>query len=259
MKAYMSWSSRGYKQLSKNSLDYKMFKLSLHLLRLQFAEVILITDCLGQECLKDLPFTRIETSLDNKIPGDYQLMWALSKIVAYKEIVQKGDPFIHIDNDVFLFGRLTHHVLYSPLITQHKETKINNIYGVENFINAIPNKYYFNSKQIDYCANFGIFGGTDLEFIDFYATEAMKVALDPENKQALCRPEVNHFHPSVMVEQYYFCLLAELFDKKISYLLGEDFKEDSKKVGYTHLWGAKTNSDIDVQEKLDKTLHHYNL
>lgn len=259
MKAYMSWSSRGYKPLLKNNIDYKMFKLSLHLLRRQFSEVHLLTDCIGEECLKDLPFSKIETCLEGKIPENYQQLWALGKIIAYQHIVKKGDPFLHIDNDVFLFGRLSHHVLYNPLTTQHKENNIENIYKVKDFIKDLPNKYFFAKKTIDHCANFGIFGGTDLEFIDFYVTEAIKVALDQQNKRTICYSGANSPHPSVMIEQYYFSLLTELFDKKVFYLLGENLVQDSKKFGYTHLWGSKVNEKEKIQEKIDKKLHLYNL
>jgi hypothetical protein len=262
MNAFLSLSTRGYKKIQYGDLDYKMFKIAFHFLKKNFKKVYLITDDYGYDVLKNIPFTDINTSLEQLVPKDYNIMWALGKIYAYKIACEMGEPFIHIDNDVFLFERFNQKILYNPIITQHQELGVWFLYHAEQFINCLPNKYYFNYKKINNASNMGIFGGTDLNFIHFYATESLKVSLDPENMNAIRTTFFNTPHsPPCMTEQYYVNLLADLTNKNIHYLLPNNSKiqKEAYNLKYCHIWGFKSSNRWLLEQYLDNIIYRLNL
>ena len=261
MKAYMSLSTKGYKILRKDDLDYKMFKLSLHLLRLYFREVHLVTDNEGARYLEDLPFTSIDTRLEKEVPEGYRMMWVLGKLLTYKLAAERGDSFIHVDNDVFLFQKIPDHILLNPVIAQHEERGAYHFYEAEFFINSLVNKYLFNEKKIDYAANTGVFGGLNLDFIHYYATEALKAATDPENKKVICNTFYRqNFSPPCMIEQYYLSLLAELKGVNVTYFLElNSLQDNAQKLKFVHVWDAKRRQKENILNKLDELLYKYNL
>src|SRR5690606_24133995 len=66
--------------------------------------VELVTDSVGARILVrelGLPYRRVSCVLDrcNAHPG----LWAYGKVLAYREHVELGQPFLHIDSDVYLW------------------------------------------------------------------------------------------------------------------------------------------------------------
>jgi hypothetical protein len=262
MNVFLSLSTKGYKKIKPNDLDHKMFKVAAHFARVNFGNVYLVTDNYGAEYLKDIPFTDIDTSLEHLVPYDYSIMWAIGKIFAYKIASEKGDPFIHIDNDVFLLKRLPNQEIYNPIIAQHREDGIWKVYGAKQFINSLPNKNYFSYKKINHASNMGIFGGTDLDFINFYANESLKVSLDPKNMEAIRSTHYDScIGPPCMTEQYYLSLLSVLCDRKIHYILPDNVHLNKKasELKYCHVWDFKNNSKGKLNEILDNFIYRLNL
>ncbi|HEY6900432.1 MAG TPA: DUF6734 family protein, partial [Puia sp.] len=90
-------------------LNYKYFLLSscysCLTARRHHKAIDLYTDSKGYDLFIDmlnLPYNDVSTSLDELTDKDHQL-WVLGKLRA---IEQQRSPFIHIDNDVFLWDRL---------------------------------------------------------------------------------------------------------------------------------------------------------
>jgi hypothetical protein len=150
MKPYLSCWSYGYHGKDDDFIK-DLYKLSAHLLLVNYGEVHLVTDKEGKERLKNIPFTSINTSLEI-LPKNLKVLWSLGKVLAYKIISEKGEPFFHIDNDVFLFKKLPEEILNKEVITQHKEEDAHYFYEVNSFTENIPNKFYLEKEKISYYA-----------------------------------------------------------------------------------------------------------
>lgn len=256
---YLSCWSYGYHGKDEEMI-YDMYHLSAFLLKSIYGEVHLITDLEGKERLKKIKFSSVDTSLE-ALPKDLRVAWSLGKVYAYKIIAEKNEPFIHIDNDVFLFKELPNDILAQDLIAQHKEVGAYDFYNAESFINKIPNPYYLKDFRISYAANMSIFGGYNLEFIKYYAEKALELTLNTENQNFLrTNSFYKSFEPACMIEQYSMSLLAEKNKIEVKYLFNNpsEFDSKSKELGFCHLWSAK-HTNRDLHDKIKYLKYQYNL
>jgi hypothetical protein len=261
MKPYLSFWNYGYYE-DNDPLVFDMYHLSAFLLKNIYGEVHLITDLKGKEKLSKIKsFSSIDTSLEI-LPKDLRIVWSLGKIYSYKLIAEKNEPFIHIDNDVFLFKELPDDIILNDLIVQHSEEDAYDFYEVEDFTKRIPNPFYLEKHKIHYGANMSIFGGYNIEFIKFYAEEALKLAIDKDNQEFLKNSFFNkNFIPACIVEQYYMSLLANIHDVEVKYMLNgwEDFGDKAEHLGFCHLWGAKNKQREEIHNKIKYLKYQYNL
>ena len=101
-------------------------------------------------------------------------MWALAKIKAYQSI---KEPFIHVDGDVFIWTKIDESLRDHELIVQNEETTTD-YYGkmwrdIRHAISYMPEEMKRYDLHIDNKAyNMGIFGGTDIDFIQRYTYKA---------------------------------------------------------------------------------------
>lgn len=245
MKFYMSYWSGGYQQIPQPYvIDYH--RLSAHYLKKHYGEVHLITDSVGKEHLNGVGYTTISTELDS-LPAN--LNWALGKLYSYRKLAQIGDPFLHVDYDVFAAKPFPANKLSSTVLVQSVEKIFppDRWYDVDTFYNLCPNKGYCNrddSNDISY--NTGIFGGNDLTFIYNYANSAYELSIDPSNQIGYQQMNINAFGtcwylPTIFLEQYYLYQCAKHFDVSITTLLeGGDydklwFESSRKTLEYFHV------------------------
>lgn len=246
MKPYLSYfkfnSHLRYK-LDQEIID--MHKICIHYLKKHYKEAHLITNQEGKKMLGHLDFTSISCDFDEyeEIFNQYKDVWSLGKLFSYKKISEKGEPFIHVDNDVFLLKKLPIELTNSGLFAQSQEADVWSWYGLENFFKYCKNKYiaekfkfnnYYNS------INMGIFGGNDLDFINQYASSAINLVLDPENKGFWLDFNAydTNWNKAAIAEQYYLYLWLQFKNKKITFL--SDLKtEDLFKTDYSHLMERK--------------------
>lgn len=239
MKIIQSYWSKPYEQSRIGSqmggwCD-KMFhymSCALSCLKLsEFYPVELITDQKGEEILVDkigLPYKSVTKVFDTL---DYPTeLWAIAKIIAYD---LQTEPFLHIDNDVYIWKSFPESIVNGVLCVQSiEETYIHNeLFTAE----IIENLEYIPNAIIEHRAgssdrrsvNAGIIGGNDLMFIHEYAKEATRFV---EQNAAYVRKlkELGHFN--VVFEQYLFYCMANQQKKNISYLL-----TDLKDLGYREL------------------------
>ena len=101
-------------------------------------------------------------------------MWALAKIKAYQSI---KEPFIHVDGDVFIWTKIDESLRDHELIVRNEETTTD-YYGkmwrdIRHAISYMPEEMKRYDLHIDNKAyNMGIFGGTDIDFIQRYTYKA---------------------------------------------------------------------------------------
>ena len=153
---------------------YMSWALSCLLLR-RYYEVELVTDAAGKELLIDLlelPYASVSVAL-NQLDGYHHDLWALGKIYTYSI---QHEPFIHVDGDFYLRGRLGEPALRAALLTQTK-IPIDNA-GFYYFLNYLKNNTRQHTRifpalgsgnSFEGLYNPGVIGGNDARFLSQYA------------------------------------------------------------------------------------------
>src|SRR5689334_1172827 len=119
-----------------------------------------------------LPYTHVYTCFDNINAAPN--LWALPKLMTYS---YQTTPFIHIDGDVFIWEKFSSQIEAADLIAQNIE-KGTDYYRLmmEQVIQELevlpePLKRMWEEDGIS-AVNAGIFGGSDLRFIENYTNAA---------------------------------------------------------------------------------------
>ncbi len=81
--------------------------------------------------------------------------------------------------------------------------------------------------------NMGIFGGTDINFINKYSRLSLAM-IENVNIKELSKDSIED---SVFFEQKVFARLVNKYNKKIEFLLNEYTEQEAEELGYTHLIG----------------------
>lgn len=225
--------------------------LSVTLAKRHYGHVELHTDSLGKQLLVDtleIPYDEVFLTLDD-IPQEVRPnMWAYGKLVAFRAAARRGAPFLHIDDDVFLFKRLPDDLMKSAVVCQ--------CFEAFNYYRASlgrMSKDQIESATLPESAwaayNTGIFGGTDLKFIEKYADQAIDLVWsllkDPGAKE----------HCNTVFEQAFLAKIARESGVSISTLLDGGYNEqEARKYGFCHLMQAKYAPRVvaGVKERLQR-------
>lgn len=248
----MSFWSGGYQNGISPQL-VNMHKLAAYTAIQHYGNCTLITDNRAVKTLKQIKFTDIRTDL-NCLNNIQNKNWALGKLHAYKIASENKKPFLHIDYDVVLVNKIDDSYLNSEVLVQSKEPDQPFYwYGLDNFNSLIKNKYDIVDipDKDDVSYNMGIFGGTNIEFINYYSEQAIKFSTDPENQlffnDAFSKKS---WGPACISEQYYLAACAKNKNIKVTCYLDGSPKE------YIHYHGDKTSRKVtrDVNHRLKKLI-----
>jgi hypothetical protein len=242
---YMSYWSKGY-QGNPSDFVLNLHKLCFYFLKKNFGEVHFITDSESFDYFKFIPWTSISTDLDG-LTTEYENVWSVSKLFVYKIISQKGNPFFHVDYDVFLPEGLEERILNSDIFAQCTEYNSMYYYKINDFLKNCPNPYEIKNIKVQDAINVGVLGGNDVEFINKYSTEALEMVFNPVNKNYwLSYDDSTHWLKAVTAEQYYLSVLVEKYKKNIEYIFpnGWPTEEEAKEKKFIHLMGFKQNKQI---------------
>lgn len=272
------WSKPINSRIEENLLDRgnggwktrKLFYMSWALSCLQIKKYYpeiklkLVTDNEGKEVLIDsmkLPYDSVSLEL-SEISNYDKNLWAIGKVIAYN---LQTEPFIHIDGDVFIWGRALDSILTSELCAQNVDNKTWYYSMVSKkvlkYFDIPPHLKSYLKKGEVYGVNAGILGGRNLEFLKKYAQAALKLIDDNINN--LNYVEKNYFN--MFYEQFLFSIfqrsqgirLSTLFNK-----LSETYEEiiDMSMIPiqeYNHIVGyAKKNMIINEQVLIRLKLCH---
>lgn len=257
MKIYHSFWEHGWNNLNEDL--YNLHKLSVLTALKSYGNITLITTEKGKEFLGDLPYTNIEL-FEEEIPIYLKDVWSISKLYAYQQITKKEEPFFHIDYDVFLFKKLPDWFESGDVCVQHIENyeQIEKYYYTDVFFKKCPNKYLVK-EEIQQAYNMGIFGGNNIITISNYVKESFKLLYDTDNLKEYWLKDLNisHCSKAVILEQWYLIYTLRYDKVKVTTLLDEnnDINEQANKLGYCHVWGAK--SDEVIKEKIKKKIKNY--
>lgn len=186
----------------------------------EFYPVELITDTKGKDIFVEkigLPFQKTRIDLE-KIDYPTEL-WAIAKIIAYN---LQTEPFLHIDNDIFIWSELPEHIIKSNLVVQSIEEGFNHnrqyVYDITNKFKYIPSSILDQKKNktnID-SINAGIIGGNNLNFIKEYSREAINFI---EQNRSCLQNITNIKGFNLVFEQCLFYCMAIQKNEKITCLL----------------------------------------
>ena len=234
--------------------------LSLRLARMHFERTVLVTDSAGKAFLVDelgLKFDNVSTELDRLRDVDPG-WWALGKLLAYS--LQK-QPFVHLDNDVFLWKPLSSKILASPVIAQCPEqhSVVNpwcdpgeverrfRLFGL-----ALPVEWEWAISRRGNAwfreENCGIVGGNQVDFLRHYAESAIAMVIDPQYQRLWASSPIQ-FGFNMVIEQYFLAVCLDYHKGPHSRFSGLSIEylfpnwvdaldpHAACRVGYTHLQG----------------------
>lgn len=257
-----------YKQVWASDKHHLLaWLLSFQTARKHFQKTALFTDSLGARMLIEglgLEFDTVSTAL-NALENHDPRWWSLGKIYTYR---LQTEPFIHIDSDVFFWKPFPVNP-ESTLFAQNPE--VASCYMPEYFEAVTGNvpggwlplewEWYRSSGRIQRTGRCGIccgvFGGSHMDFIRYYAGLAIRIVEHPANQKAWSHLGAA-VERNILVEQYLLAACIEYHkhhsesvykNLKIQYLfrsMNDAYNpQKAAEAGYTHLIAdAKKNQAI---------------
>lgn len=204
-------------------------ELSARLAKKHFGRIELYTNAEGKELVNGFAnvYDKIHLSHTSEIIPEG---WTYSKILTYS--LQK-EPFIHLDNDVFLFDPLPEDILNTDVFFQN----------VEALTKECHHFYWHTAKEFKteladiqpicpaYAINTGVLGCNNLKFIKSYAKEAKK--LYSRIAEHCYTSDFTRIHIPILMEQQ--LIVSHLADLDVKFLFNEDFEANYAGLKYTHL------------------------
>jgi hypothetical protein len=155
--------------------------LSLLTVREHFPETILVCDSVDAREVDrlGLDFGEIIVGLDG-LANVRPIFWSIGKMIATRMLCERGDPFFHVDGDVFLWKRPPDAWIASPVFAE-------SIYGLDidwlgfgGFLEAarqtgMPAGW---DLSVDRSIALGIYGGSDLDTLDACARIGIELSTD---------------------------------------------------------------------------------
>lgn len=230
-----------------------------------------ITDNAGENLVKEckFPYTKV-VSVGENFDSD-SAFWVHSKFQAYLE----NEPFIHFDNDIFLWQALPEWTKTAEILATYGESYawpgyelwLDNVKALFPDMPKFHEKYYANRTPI----NMSIFGGTDFGTINKYAKDVLDIVFNQMNAFRHFNDEERNkkaFGLMPVIEQLWCSyLIQSKYNKRIQFLLNE---KDAVKnnplpdIKFTHIQSAKITLEKDpkklfeLMSKVDKHLKEIN-
>ncbi|GAB3710759.1 hypothetical protein GCM10027598_16420 [Amycolatopsis oliviviridis] len=182
--------------------------LSFRLASRLFPTTALVTDDWGHELLVErlrLPFDDVSLSL-NELAAQDPSWWALGKLHAYRE---QDEPFLHIDNDVFLWPGFPAEGLSGEVVAQNPEHAPLSDAGyyrpsavtaaIRSTGGFLPEEFSGYTGEAALCT--GIVGGTAIPLLRRYADLGIRM-VESAGNQAAWRRLAPLEDYNLVVEQY---------------------------------------------------------
>ena len=269
------------------------YRLAATLAKRYFPQVTMVTHEKFVHAFKDLPFTQIITDFGD-LP-QYPLH-NLAKLRTIQLAAEKGEPFVHIDGDVFLYKALPLEIQAAGVFAETTQPFVFFDFDIIPFVAQAPEQGPFAQPLATHQAyRCGIVGGHNTTFLHEWATAALTLALHPSNARYFSK-----FHtakvwnntlskkltaknraPAWLIERYTLWRLAQDRNVKVDLLFPTPYfdQERAKEIGYVHLGGLdkapkytkqllatlqrdvipKVAQDPEQTPKIEKNIKHYAL
>lgn len=217
-----------------------------------FNKVEFVTNDFGAKVI-DLLGLPVEKSLVlNQMKGVSGYFWAYGKILAYSS---QNEPFVHIDNDVYMFSGLPERMKKADFVFQSKEFMGKPGYGWYDVLRPCYDEAKVKPKEIveirDFAYNCGICGGNNFEFFKEHQKCSAEYIFAPENQNLFFKKHKEILiHQNLFHEQYFIASLikAKGLRDKVEVLADDVENINRNGVSYCHLWGLSKRS----QRNIDK-------
>lgn len=217
-KAFAGWRQTDFHFMS--------WTLSCLNLRKFYENVELVTDEVGYRYLIEklkLPYSSVRVELDciNTYPSS---LWAIGKLYTYGI---QNEPFIHVDGDVYIWGKFNAEIESSGLLAQNKD--IVNGHYIAGYSRLKDLKFSFpeilaaSPDEIRSLqgSNAGIIGGNNFDFFKDFSKKSFEfIDKNIHLTSNLSDTESTWF--ALIYEQLLFSLLAKKNEVDINYLFSED-------------------------------------
>lgn len=241
--------------------------LSIDMASRHFPEVHMVGTKWSNDLFKqvDLPITNYSDELES-MKSISQYWWARGKMIAY---AMQEKPFVHIDNDVFLWKPLPKRVLEAELCFQSYEPHTAPGYGFYDRLKKstwnkakIRPSIILNNEVTDYSYNCGICGGHYLNIFKMWLSLSAEYIFAPENQELFFKTaKEDLIHQNLFHEQYFISSLIKALDLRSKVeVIAEDVKgiPEATENGYTHLWGTTKREKV-YMSKIKRRLQKENL
>lgn len=232
------------------------------------AQVVLHTDRLGREMLKDIPYDEVYQDLNLLNPQ--VKFWAMGKLYA---TMREPLGAIHIDGDVFLKDKKLTELFTSDydMLVQNAEGeqwRIDDTYRLTQ--QALGQEVMQDGLHIDYpqAYNCGITQFINAELkqrylqMYFQTVERASKSIGFANRQKAILEDPNrkgYVVPDIVVEQQCLHEIATQMNAKVKEVLTGDIFECSERIGYCHLLSVNKykmkNELSQLLKSLDNTLY----
>lgn len=209
-----------------------------------FKEVQFVSSDWGIDVIKPLnmPFTSYSNKL-NEMKTVSKYFWAYGKLLAYNI---QDEPFVHIDNDVFLWDPLPPKILKARLCFQSHEPFDKDGYKYYNLLKTCFDEAPVKPQAIldnpvnDFAYNCGICGGHDLDIFKEWISCSKEYIFAPENQDLFFKKHGTLLiHQNLFHEQYFMASLIKKHGLRPEVkVLDNDAMKIATKYKYTHLWGT---------------------
>jgi hypothetical protein len=228
-----------------------------------FKEVQFITSDWGIDVIKPLglPVTHYSNKL-NEMKQVSKYFWAYGKLLAYNE---QTKPFVHLDNDVFLFDPLPLRILKAKLCFQSHEPFNKEGYMYYNMLKKcwvkapVRPQAIVDNEVTDFAYNCGICGGNDLTIFKEWIECSREYIFAPENADVFFKKFKDIIiHQNLFHEQYFLASLIKKYNLRSEVkVLNKDALKAGRnpKYRYTHLWGT-TKRDKGTMAQVQVRLHN---
>ena len=206
---------------------------------LWYDHIELYVDQIGYDLLSDLP---CDVTLVN-FEEDAEL-WMKPKLYAIQD---QHQPFVHIDNDIFLKKNIAFE--FDRVLVERKDIGFHNYKELVLFFDTYSKGLKFWNNELRYAWGCGVLGFKDLEvrddFVKFFnELEDILTTYKEEFKDFKNSRGQNgwYLEPGLLLEQYNLASLLAVQRTEPSILIkGESHDEQSSyanELGYAHLFGA---------------------
>jgi hypothetical protein len=217
-----------------------------------FSKVEFVTNKFGEKIVEVL---KIPVSVSLKLEEMNEVspyFWAYAKILATSS---QNEPFVHIDNDAYLFSGLPQRMKNADIVFQSKEFMDRPGYGWYDVLKPCWKDAPVKPKDIvsvtDYAYNCGICGGNNIDFFKLHRKVSSEYIFAPENQTLFFEKHKEVLiHQNLFHEQYFIASLIKSLKLRNKVEVFADNIEgiNTNGISYCHLWGLSKRNHKNINK-----------